>query len=298
MRHHYVPQFLLRRWTNVSGKLRTYAIRENRLTVRDLGPKYTGFENGLYAIMAGVFGLHEDHLERRLFSPIDNKAARALDKIAQRLVLTEDDHIAWTFFLSSLRVRQPDVLQFLRTEMWPHHREIMATLDEETLPPGSPTTEEWFNQNFPGGVEAASLTSWLPRMIFHERVLDRFGGLKWWCREFDADAPKLLLSDCPLYCDGGFAQPGFHIVLPIGPDRIFIGTGSPETEQILSNLPAAELITRVNRASLASSSQRIWGMIDVEGTAFVEANRDLIGIDMVPIRSLAPWNRDTEVCEG
>src|SRR5512143_983978 len=109
MKHHYGPQFLLRRWTNAAGKLRTYRIRDGRLTWKDLGPRYTGYENGLYALLAGALGFADDHLEKRLFGPIDNGAAKVLDKLEQHDVLTEDEHIAWTFFLCSLRVRQPDV---------------------------------------------------------------------------------------------------------------------------------------------------------------------------------------------
>ena len=75
MRHHYVPQFLLRRWINAAGKLRTYTMRDGRLTRKDMGPKSTGYENGLYALVAGVLGFPEDHLEKRLFGPIDNDAA-------------------------------------------------------------------------------------------------------------------------------------------------------------------------------------------------------------------------------
>src|SRR3546814_16017534 len=69
--------------------------------------------------------------------------------------------------------------------------------------------------HFPGTIDAATLTSWLPRMILHDDVADRFSGLHWWCREFEADAPKLLLSDLPLHWEGGFNQPGFFLKLPI-----------------------------------------------------------------------------------
>lgn len=291
MRHHYVPQFLLRRWTDTAGKLRIYKMRDGRLTRKDMGPKSTGYENGLYALVAGVLGFPEDDLEKRLFGPIDNNAAVALDKIERRAVLTDDDHIAWTFFLCSLRIRQPDVLEFLRTEGKQHHAEILANLDKESLPAGAPNTEQWFNRHFPGTIDAATLTSWLPRMILHDDVADRFSNLHWWCREFEADAPKLLLSDLPLHWEGGFNQPGFIIQLPIGPDRIFFGTASTETEHILGAMPADVLIPRVNRSTLASSSQRFWATTDDGLEAFVEANRDVIGKNVAPFRSFAPWNR-------
>jgi len=292
MRHHYVPQFLLRRWTDAAGKLRTYTMRSGRLTQKDMGPRYTGYENGLYALVAGMLGFPDDHLEKRLFGPIDNNAAVALDKMERRAPLTEDDHIAWTFFLCSLRVRQPDVLEFLRTEGKHHHAEILANLDKESLPAGVPSTEQWFNRHFPGAIDAATLTSWLPRMILHDDVADRFSGLHWWCREFEADAPKLLLSDLPIHWEGGFNQPGFFIQLPISPDRIFFGTASAETEQILGAMPADQLIPSVNRSTLASSSQRIWATTDGGLDTFVEANRGVIGKNVAPFRSFAPWNQE------
>ena len=291
MRHHYVPQFLLRRWTDAHGKIRTYTLRSGRLTRKDLAPRATGYKNGLYALIAGVLGFPEDHLEERLFGPIDNDAAIALGKIKRREILTEDDHIAWTFFLCSLRVRQPDVLEFLRTEGKKHHADTLAKIDKETLPAGSPTTEEWFNRHFPGAIDVATLTSWLPRMIFNKEVADRFSDLNWWCREFDADSPKLILSDLPLHWEGGFNKPDFFIHVPIAPDRIFFGTASVETEQYIGEMPAAKLISRVNRSTLASSSQYFWTTTNANLDRFIKDNRQLIGRNVVPFRSFAPWNR-------
>lgn len=78
-------------------------------------PKYTGFEHELYGLVANALGVGQDHLEKRLFGPIDSNAAVVLDKLERHEVLSQDDHIAWTFFLSSLRMRQPDVLAFCAT---------------------------------------------------------------------------------------------------------------------------------------------------------------------------------------
>ena len=290
MRHHYVPQFLLRRWSGAAGKLSTYTMRNGHLTKRAMAPKATGYKNGLYALVAGVLGYPEDHLEKQLFGPIDNDAAVALDKMERRAILTEDDHIAWTFFLCSMRIRQPDVLEFLRTEGKQHHAEILADLDKETLPVGAPTTEQWFNRHFPGAIDAATLTSWLPRMIIHDEVASRFGSLNWWCREFEAEAPKLLLSDLPLHWEGGFKKQDFFIQLPIGPDRVFFGTASAKTEQILGAMPSAKLILNINRTTLASSSQYFWATMDSGLDPFIEASHEAIGKNVVPFKSFAPWN--------
>lgn len=290
MRHHYVPQFLLNRWTNAAGKLRMFTIQNGRIVASLRAPKYTGYEDGLYAIVAHALRLSNDHIEQKLFSPIDNNAAKALEKLEQHRELTEDDHIAWTFFLSSLKVRQRETLEFLRTHGAALRTQILAQLDAGTLHAGAPSTEQWFNQHFPGVMEASSLTNWLPRMIANPDVLEALGGLDWWFREFSPEAPTLLLSDMPLHWEGGFHEPDFFIQLPIGPRRLFFGTRSAGCEQLLTQMSADDLIGRVNLTTLASSTQRIWASPD-DATAqgFVDANRDTIGVNEISFASLAPW---------
>lgn len=287
MKHHYVPQFLLRRWTSATGKLRIYSVRNGRLVGTDRAPEYTGYENGLYAVIAHALGFSKDVIEKKLFGPIDNDAARVLEKLEAHESISEEQHIAWTFFLSSLRIRQPDTLDFLRTDGAELRTKILAELDEATLPKGWPTTQQWFDRHFPGALEANSLITWLPRMIAQPDVMTAFGGLNWWFREFEPDEPKLLLSDLPIHWEGGLNEAGFMIQLPISPHRLFFGTRSERSELFLTQLPAGELIRRVNFTTLASSSERIWASPDDTGAhAFIEANREMMGVNVVPFRSL------------
>lgn len=231
--------------------------------------------------------MSRDVLEEKIFARIDDGAAKALEKLENLEGLSEDDHIAWTFFLSSLRVRQPDTIEFLQTQGMALLRRSLADRDAITLPKGWPSTQEWFAENHPGVLEATPLTSWLPRMIFNNEVLDAFGSLKWWFREFEPEDGRLLLSDLPIYWDGGFTKPGFYIYVPIAPNRLFIGTRTEETEAILSQIPSTELIERVNRASIASSSQRIWASSREDAHIIIESNLSIMGVDAVAMATLA-----------
>lgn len=286
MKHHYVPQFLLSRWTDDTGRLFSFSRRNGRLVCSRRTPKSTGYEDGLYALLADVLGFSRDIVEEKIFARIDDCAAKAVEKLERQECLSEEDHIAWTFFLSSLRVRQPDTIDFLRTQGMALLRKSLADRDAITLPEGWPTTQEWFAENHPGVLEATPLTSWLPRMIFNNEVLDAFRGLKWWFREFEPEDGRLLLSDLPLYWDGGFTKPGFYIYVPIAPNRLFIGTRTEETEAILSQIPSAELIERVNRASIASASQRIWASSREDAHIFIESNLSIMGVDAVTMATL------------
>ncbi len=94
----------------------------------------------------------------------------------------------------------------------------------------------------------------------------------------------------PLHWEGGSKEAGFMIQLPIAADRIFFGTGSEACQQILVQMPAAEMIRRVNLTTLASASERIWGSTDdAAAHAFIEDNRAAIGTNVVNFRSVAPW---------
>ncbi|NML06742.1 DUF4238 domain-containing protein [Sphingomonas sp. G-3-2-10] len=288
MKHHYVPQFLLRRWANAQGKVQNLSVRHGRLVCSARMPEYTGYENGLYAIVASSLGLSPDHLERSFFSPIDNDAAKVLEKFEQHAEITADEHRAWTLFLSSLRIRQPDVLAHLRKQGIALLKATLAERDKDTLPEGWPSTEEWFAQNFPGALDAAPLLHWLPDMIRQDGVMDAFAGLRWWFREFDSAGPSLLLSDLPIHWEGGFHHPGFMIQLPVGPHRVFFGARSAETEQFLDQLPPADLIERINRTSIAASAQRLWALDKEEALALIGANLDILGANVTPFGSIMP----------
>jgi hypothetical protein len=60
------------------------------------------------------------------------------------------------------------------------------------------------------------------------------------------------------------------------------------------SIPAAQLIERINRTTLASSSHRFWTTAENVGHDFIEANRDDIGKNVVPFRSLAPWSQPAQ----
>lgn len=75
----------------------------------------------------------------------------------------------------------------------------LAKRDAVTLPPDAMSTEEWFARTYPGGIEAMTLTSWLPRIILHHEITAAFGDMHWWIREFDNEHPTLLLSDLPIH---------------------------------------------------------------------------------------------------
>jgi hypothetical protein len=81
--------------------------------------KYTAYEDNLYALtMPVVAGMEQQAVEKRLLGRIDDLAAGVLRRLTTTSLagLTSDDRCDWARFLMSLRLRQPAIIQQLRTE--------------------------------------------------------------------------------------------------------------------------------------------------------------------------------------
>jgi hypothetical protein len=121
MRHHYVPQFLLRAWaeTQPDQKVEVFRLDLPDLPSSRLAPKYTAYEDNLYALtMPVVAGMEQQAVEKHLLRRVDDLAAGVLRKLTTTGLagLTLDDRCDWTRFVMSLRLRQPAIVQQLRTE--------------------------------------------------------------------------------------------------------------------------------------------------------------------------------------
>jgi hypothetical protein len=84
MRHHYVPQFLLRAWaeTQPDKRIEVFRLDLPGLPSSRHTPKYTAYEDNLYALtMPVVAGMKQQAVEKHLLQHIDNLAADMLRKL-------------------------------------------------------------------------------------------------------------------------------------------------------------------------------------------------------------------------
>ena len=81
-RHHYVPQFHLRRWTGSDGMLWRYERRPDRVLRRRTAPRATAYERELYTTHELLFPEEaSDVLETDFFSRLDSDAAIAFRRL-------------------------------------------------------------------------------------------------------------------------------------------------------------------------------------------------------------------------
>jgi hypothetical protein len=115
--HHWVPQFYMKRWTNLQGRLVSFHRSHDRNLVRQPKPKHIACEDLLYT----AFSSEGNHLfgEEEVFKTVDQDGADALDYLLGDDWENTPDDLAQKFnrFIYLLAARHPLVRnQFLESE--------------------------------------------------------------------------------------------------------------------------------------------------------------------------------------
>ena len=121
MRHHFVPKFLLRAWSEGAsdGMFQEFRLDLESLTTARRVPKATGFQDNLYALTKPeVAGTSQQAVETGLMRHIDNYAAQVRVKMELHGLksLSNTERQDWVRFLMSLRVRHPNIVSQLKME--------------------------------------------------------------------------------------------------------------------------------------------------------------------------------------
>ena len=159
MRHHYVPQFLLKAWADTSSDqmLEVFRVDLEDIPSRRRAPKALGYERDLYALStSSVGGIDKQAVETRFLQQLDDSAAQVLRKLSATgsSDLTEQDRVSWTCFLISLLSRTPEAVALIQEvgeahinaslEDKPEQYEAIAdAADPATLP-------QWLEAHLPG----------------------------------------------------------------------------------------------------------------------------------------------------
>ena len=274
MKHHYIPQFLLKAWTGADGKIEVFWIDPQHLRSSRLAPKSTAYEDNLNALtMSEVAGVKQQAVETDFLRHIDDRTAKILHKIADTgfAELTPEDRRAWVYFIMSLQPRAPEVVSRLHAE---GSKYLKASLDEKpeeyeaiSEPDDPPTLTEWADQQFPGLIENFGKMS-LPNLICNPEIGRKILGMKWWLWDFKGQKNHLLLADRPCIFTTGIDDPDLVIVLPIGPWKAFMATKTERVANIMRQQRPKDLLTRMNESSLRQARERVYAL-DVSPRSFI-----------------------------
>jgi len=266
MRHHYIPQFLLRPWalSTVDNKIEVFRLDLDNLPSLRRTPKNTGYQNNLYALTREEIAGMEQHAVEKLFlQKVDNFAAVVRDKLDDEGIrsLSLDERKDWVIFLMSLRIRQPDVIEMLRQDAEEQLREEMARQPEEyeeLAGINDPSSlEEWTETQFPGLIENFGI-SIFPELVNNPNIGNQILNMRWWLWDLSDIRHDLLIADHPCIFTSGINAPNLVIALPISPQKAFMATQSEETANIIRMQRSRELVVRINEIHFSGPNSSLF----------------------------------------
>jgi hypothetical protein len=270
-KHHYIPKFYLKQWVNSADPerrlcefSRPYKIVKPRRIVTD----GTGYEPGLYTF-PNLPPHARDSIERKLLQMADDKADKVLQRIlAGDMDFDQDARSAWSRFLMSLIVRNPEGITRLRslvTERYPEYLDGLRDTFDSIKHPDDPRTFEDVKAK---GTQAKDLEHIMLRLLQH--LIDNpvvgagLNNMVWGMVQFHRACFPLLTSDRPVIMTNGIGYPQSHIVLPISPNKVFIAATT--TQQMMEldktlKLPSApqrlnDLVARQSRRYVYAADDR------------------------------------------
>ncbi len=274
-RHHYVPVFYLKQWAAQDGRLiefsRPYG---KKIVAQSVFPKESGFEWQLYST-DGV--PHEDRhkIETEVMKPLDNDAAKALDRLYGHDTLwPEDERAGWSKFVFSLLTRGPEDIALLKDQLAKDYLTFIPELEqwygsvrEEHYPP---TLVDFLNAER-SELFGPFVQDILGSIFRGGEAQEWISGLDWAVIASDESRFEFITSDRPVIKTATLRKVGDYIILPIGPRRAFVGITDRRTKAILLRDGVGKLVKSINKTVAQQATKYIYAS-DESQRQFVENN--------------------------
>ena len=117
-KHHFNPAFYLGRFTGADGLVREMRLVRGNVVLKSRHPDATGFKKDLYRT-EGIPEEHSQHLEVHFMSPLDDGAAKALERIESGDVMDwpADDRSNWVRFIVGFFFRNPANVALIKSHI-------------------------------------------------------------------------------------------------------------------------------------------------------------------------------------
>ena len=249
-KHHYNPAFYLGRFAGADGLVREMRLVRGKVNLKSRHPNATGFQKDLYRV-EGVPEKHSQHLETHFMSPLDNGAAKALERIEAGDVMDwpAEQRSNWTRFIVGFLFRTPanvalikkhiaDVFNVAIEALERHYSDVRRVGDPETF------AEANAKRN-PGGAEIHA-AKFLAELIDNDRLGPTIFEMHWAVLDMKRSKFSVLTSDRPLYMPLALAQLDAHLMLPISPTKYFVAARQRQTIAALNTVDRTTLVRTVN----------------------------------------------------
>jgi Protein of unknown function (DUF4238) len=207
--------------------------------------------------------------------PVDSLAAVSLSMLEtndERIHYEPKYRSAWSLFLMTLLMRMPEDLEVLGhivADDWERDfpkMEIMYAKNRQ--PDDPPTLQEFIDQKDPDHISRWTLDA-ARRLMDHEGIGQRLNNMRWFVLTTNGDGPRLLTSDRPVHIS--LSEEDAYVLLPLGPDRLFIAVNDKQTEQLIRGRPVKELVEEVNKLVVQHAVKYVYGTDD-KSAKFIDEN--------------------------
>jgi Protein of unknown function (DUF4238) len=262
---HYVPKALLSGWTMQRGNQvkmlgHYWNPWKQAVWIRELGMRGFASEEDLWTLSSGTSDPYQ--IEKEIFGPIDDKAAKALKLVigggADSLDATGRDDFAR--LLLSLEVRQPEVIEHLKVNGADFLKRsldadptILATLHKAGI---LDKPSHWLVKQ-DGKLWEDRALELLSRLTKSRRVKDVMLRSTW-LTIHRQDGDRLVLADRPLLRWKAYEDPDVVWMLPLSPDVLFVAASASRMKGISQEDPR-RIFKAVNGASADQSVRYVFG---------------------------------------
>jgi len=280
-RHHYIPQFYLKRWTS-NGLLVEYSKPYgNTIKVQRRYTKQVGWIDRLYTL-DGVSEERSAIYEEHFLSPVDSRAADVLAKMERKVRdITPAERVAWAQFILSLVLRHPENVTSVKERL----AESLLIVDDvsqrrwrKARRPQDPNLlSEALRQEAeanPAEVSRRGLQLMF-EMMANERIGTHLINMHWGSIPLPPGIPALLTSDRPVHWFGALRDNNCHIMMPVGPKRIFWAANTYEIADIIRSTNPFRLHAFMNSSTVRRAVKSVYGMSDTH----ISYVQDFMGVD-------------------
>lgn len=240
-RHHYLPEFYLRRWAK-DGKVWRF-LRPNGprsvVHAKFVAPKSAGFKTELYSYPNPVDPAHAQTIERDFLQIIDSKGSAALAKAEKNEPATLNDKAALSQFLLSMMHRSPARIEHLAVEL---AKRVQESDDE-----------------MPADFIRHHTLSLFSDLIASESMIEGLTKMSTYIVAMGPHRHFLMTSDCPIMISNGLYHRNSFVMLPIGPSKLLVLANRPEIPEAFANQETGKLVLALNDAVVTQAKDLVIG---------------------------------------
>lgn len=261
-KHHFLPEFYLGEWRDANRQIiRFTKPYGNMVKPKRVFTAGAGYIEKLYAV-EGLPNEAKLDMESEFLSPVDSRAADALRCMLTGEEFTQAQRMAWAGFLATLLFRMPDDIARLKENIFHLFEGMMPGLQRifDAFPPhlreGSGRTLGAFNSK--AAVARRAIES-ARQLMADDKVVGGLAKMEWSVFTVDDAKHDLLTSDRPVIHTNSLNHPDSHLVVPIGPRRLFVAAKERRLLRMLRQASQNELVRASNEFVVSNATVVVCG---------------------------------------